>query len=91
VTESQLERDVIQYLRYKGYFVRQTHSGLRKPVKSGTLDLAFAKAKFWGYIELKSDDGALSDKQIEEISDIYRHGGKPIVARSLQDVMDAGL
>ncbi len=91
MTESKLERDIIQYLLLKGYYVRQTHSGHRRPVRAGTLDIIFGGKGIWGAIETKSEDGFLSDKQIAEISAVYRAGGKPIVARSLQNVIDAGL
>ena len=89
--ETVIEHDIIQYLLLRGYHARRTHSGKRMPVKAGTLDIVFGGHGVWGYIETKSEDGMLSDRQIEEISAVKRAGGIAVVARSVEDVIAAGI
>lgn len=89
--EANIERDILRYLGLRRYWTLQTHSGKRRPVKRGALDIVFAKGPVWGCIEVKGEDGFLSDAQIEEMRMIHRAGGLAIVARSLGDVVMAGI
>jgi len=89
--ESDIERGIMQYLQIRGYWTLQTHSGKWRPVRPGALDISFAKGATWGCIEVKAEDGILSDKQIEEMRNIKRAGGIAVEARSLEDVIAAGL
>lgn len=86
-TEASVEHDILRYLELCRYWTLQTHSGKRRPMKQGTLDIVFGKGPVWGCIETKGEDGILSDAQIEEIECIQRAKGIVIVARSLDDVI----
>lgn len=88
-SEAEVERDILTYLAYKHYWFLQTHSGKKRPVKKGALDIVFGKGAVWGCIETKGEDSMLSDAQLEEMERVQRAKGIVIVARSLQDVVDA--
>lgn len=86
-TEATLERDILEYLHKAGYWARQTHSGKRKPVGKGMLDIVFGCRSRWGCIEVKTDRGKPTAEQWEEILRIRAAGGVAIVVRSVEDVM----
>jgi hypothetical protein len=89
MTEADIERDIMQYLALCGYWTMQTHSGKRRPVRRGAFDITFGKGAVWGCIEVKGEDGILSDAQIEEMRRVERAGGRAIEAHSVKDVADA--
>ena len=94
--ESDIQRQILDYLRLNGYFaVKISNSGIyRKSTDSwipstmrGISDIYFIGHGKQGWIEVKMPKGIVSEFQKEFISNIVSHGGMAFVARSVEDVV----
>jgi Holliday junction resolvase len=87
-TESQIERDIVQYLRLRGYMVLRTHGPRNRPTEDGIPDLlAYGEWKTLPvWIEVKTPEGRISEVQAEMHAALTERGARVIVARSIQDV-----
>lgn len=84
--ESDIRKQVQDYLRWKGWFVYYNLQGLG--CYPGLSDLVAVKAGRIIHIEMKTSRGKQSDKQIEFQADIEAAGGEYRVVRCLEDVSD---
>ena len=87
--ESEVQRAILDYLRYRGILHARTNAGRRGGVHlapKGWPDItAMYRGRFVG-IEVKSSDGTLRDAQIEALLLIRDGGGIAIAARDVADV-----
>jgi len=92
--ESDVQRGIVQALSYAGWLVmhipnqstrgRQRWSGLLP----GAPDLVAVKRGRVVFLEVKTDKGKLSEKQVE-VNDLLRlHGMEVRVVRGIDDIMD---
>lgn len=101
--EGEILSAICEYLALKGYLFSRTNNGavydpskglFRKPpkfVRHGWPDICLIRAgKFYG-IEVKSKTGKLSTEQAQLGIEITKNGGEYIVARSIEDIQNAGL
>lgn len=85
VLESQIQAEIKQYLQIKGWFVYKNHQSLGS--YKGIADLTAIKNGQVLWIEVKTTRGKVSPYQEAFKCDIEHHGGRYIVARSVDDVM----
>jgi hypothetical protein len=101
--ETEVQAAICDYLALKGYLFSRTNNSpiydktrgafraLPKYTRKGWPDICLIKGgKFYG-IEVKSEVGRLSPEQEELGRDIIVNGGMYVVARSIDDVQNAGL
>lgn len=82
--ESDIQRSIVEYLRFKGWFVVKIHQSLGS--YPGIADLYALKDGCTVWIEVKTQTGKQSKSQKAfELAVIY-HGGIYLVARSLDDI-----
>ena len=104
-TESQIQAAICDYLALKGYLFSRTNNGpvvqrdkygfrlraMPKYTRKGWPDICLIKQGQFIGIEVKAEKGRLSDDQKLLGEEIERNGGKYIVARTLEDLIRAGL
>jgi hypothetical protein len=102
-SETETQAAICDYLALKGYLFSRTnnapiydtkrgiHRKLPKYTRRGWPDICLIHAgKFYG-IEVKSEKGVISPDQAELGRELIKKGGEYIVARSVTDVIAAGL
>ena len=87
VKESEIQAQIRDYLRWKGWFCVKIHQSLGS--YRGIADLYALKDGRSVWIEVKTPAGRLSKYQEKFRDDILSHGGIYIVARSVDDVEQA--
>jgi hypothetical protein len=90
MTEAQTELDILQYLRLRGIVAWPTHGPRNRPVAKGIPDIigAAPDGKMIA-IEVKAEDGIVSEMQERFHAELFRNHVRVIVAKSLDDVMIA--
>jgi len=92
MTESQIQKQIMDYLKSLGALVFRMNSGNAKyNVKlapSGTPDLLAVLRTQTVWIEVKTETGTLRDSQRFMIKELEGRGQKVIVARCLDDVIE---
>ena len=88
-SESQIQKDIVDYLEGKGYYVIK----IVRANKQGVSDLAVCKDGKYIAIEVK---GIGKKKNVTKLQELHLHlvrqsGGKAFVADSVWDVMEEGL
>jgi len=92
--ESQIQKQIVDYLKASGFFVIRNYMGpihvygrdiIRPNPNAGMPDLMAIKAGLTHFIEVKTKTGKLSDKQKQWIEKAYRAGLLVHVFRSLDD------
>jgi hypothetical protein len=91
VTEADIQRDILRYLALRGVFAWPTHGPRNKPVVPGVPDIIGAKDGRMIAIEVKDRDGVISERQEAFHAGLFRVKVRVIVARSVDDVIAAGL
>jgi Holliday junction resolvase len=91
MSERDIERDILEYLWMRGVFAWPTHSGKRMPVTPGVPDIIGVKDGRMIAVEVKTETGRVSKTQNEFHSKLMLHDAFLIVARSLDDVIAAGV
>lgn len=86
-TEGDILKQVRQYLRLKGWLVYRMQQGLG--AHRGFPDLVAVKAGQVLFIEVKTRTGRLSQYQEQFRDEITEQGCRYIVARCVEDVMQA--
>lgn len=90
MTESEIQKQIIDYLRLSGFIVFRMNSGQAKNnVKlcpPGTPDLFAVGPKGGVWIEVKTESGKLRQAQVDMIAELKRYCQKVTVARSVEDV-----
>ena len=93
MTESELQKQIIDYLKLCNAIVFRMNSGQRqnnvKLCPSGTPDILAVLPHKTLWIEVKTDKGKLRPSQITMHSRLKERGQEVIVARSVDDVMEA--
>ncbi len=82
--ESDIKKQVVPYLRLKGWFVFPIMQGAL--AYRGISDLIAIKQGRVLFVELKTAHGVLSDYQKKFQEDITTHGGEYLVIRSVEDL-----
>jgi Holliday junction resolvase len=84
MTESQIQKEIIDYLKAQGYYV------IKVVVAnvSGVPDILFCKHGKFCAVEVKKKGGKVSELQKVHLNLIKQSGGKAIVAYHLYDVME---
>src|ERR1700691_2162792 len=101
--ESAVQAAICDYLSLKGYLFSRTNNApiydktrgafrsLPKYTRRGWPDICLiSRGVFFG-IEVKTDIGRLSEDQKLIGDDIERNGGRYVIARSIDDLITAGL
>lgn len=90
--EAQIERDILRYLKLRGIFAWPTHGPRNKPVVPGMPDIIGARHDGRMIaIEVKGADGIVSQVQEDFMRELHRRLVVVIVARSVDDVIAAGV
>ena len=85
VRERDIQAQIRDYLRLKGWFVLKIHQSLGS--YPGVADLYALKNGVSVWIEVKTPTGRLSKVQEQFGEAVTNHGGKYLVARNLDDVI----
>jgi len=92
MTESQIQKQIIDYLKLSGYLVFRMNSGkARNNIRlcpPGTPDLLAVSSKGNLWIEVKTDSGKCTKEQNDMQYDLRKTGEQVIIARSLDDVKE---
>ncbi len=88
ITETDIRRQVTDYLRIKGWFVFYVLQGLG--AYRGIPDLIAVKNGRVLFIELKSARGRQSDHQKKFQADLEAAGGEYILCRGVEDLLKRG-
>jgi len=103
IKESDIQRAICDYLALKRYFFWRQNTtptfdwktkqfrSMPKYARKGVPDIILVNGGQFIGIEVKREKGALSLEQKQFKADTELHGGTYIVARSIEDVMRAGL
>lgn len=86
-SESQIQTNIKDYLKKAGWFCWKIHQQGKFCYK-GITDLIAIKDGLTIYIEVKAWKGQLSADQIKFRDNIVSHGGKHLVAKSVDNVID---
>jgi Holliday junction resolvase-like predicted endonuclease len=89
MTESEIRRQVKDYLAAKGWFCFHVLQGLG--AYKGITDLIAAKNSRIVFIELKTKTGKQSDYQKQFQADLEAAGGEYILCRGIDDLMERGI
>lgn len=84
-SEAEIQRAIKQLLQIRGWFVVKIHQSMGS--HKGIADLYAIKDGRAIWIEVKTKIGKQSEHQEEFERDIVGHGGRYLVARSIEDVM----
>jgi len=102
-TEKPTQKAILDYLQIKQYlYWRVNTTGVYDPTKkifrkkpahsrNGVADIFVLKKGVSYFIEVKGQKGVLSQDQKDFRDDVTKHGGIFIVAKSIDDVIKAGL
>jgi hypothetical protein len=103
ISEKETQATILHYLQIKGYvYWRVNNTGVFDPTRKvfrkmaahsryGVADIFVIKAGVSYFIEVKGTKGYMSPDQKTFRDDVTREGGIFILAKSLDDVMKAGL
>lgn len=87
--ETLIQNAIREYLAFNGWFVMRHQQGLGS--MPGLVDLTAAKGGVTIYIEVKAPKGKLSPAQEIFKRNIRSAGCKYILARNIEDVINAGI
>lgn len=86
VKESDIQRQIKEYLQWRGWFVVKIHQSLGS--YKGIADLYALKDGRHTWIEVKTPTGSQSEDQVKFQRDVEAHGGVYLVARSVEDAIN---
>lgn len=89
LTETDIRRQVRDYLRIRGWFVFHILQGLGCYL--GVTDLIAVRDGRTVFIELKTKTGKQSDYQKQFQADLEAAGGEYILCRGIDDLMERGI
>jgi Holliday junction resolvase len=90
VTETDIRRQVRDYLRIKGWFVFHILQG-GVGVYRGITDLIAVKGGRVIFLELKTRTGRQSDYQKQFQADLEAAGGEYVLCRGVEDLQERGI
>lgn len=85
---------ILQYLAHRGYHAWLTHDARHKPIPryAGIPDImGVSPLGQFVAIEVKAEDGVVSERQEDFHRELFRRRVRVIVARSLDEVIGAGV
>ena len=88
-SETDIRKTLVSYMRVKGWFVYHNLAGLG--CYPGLSDLVAVKDGLVIHIEIKKVGGKQSEKQKQFQVDLESHGGRYLIARSIEDLEKAGM
>ena len=90
VTEADIQRSIVEYLRARGALVLRMNAGRTKHnvhlAPPGTPDLLVVEPHRLYWVEVKAEKGKLNEDQKKMHEQLGRYGQEVIVARSVEDV-----
>jgi Holliday junction resolvase len=86
IPESQIQKEIKEYLQWKGWYVYKNHQSLGS--HRGLFDLTAIKNGRVVWIEVKTPRGKVSPFQEQFMKEIREHGGDCIVAKSIDDLKE---
>jgi Holliday junction resolvase len=87
MTEAQLQRQILDYLRALGCVVFQTHTGRYRPAVKGIPDIVgCTRSGRMVAVECKAGKGEPTDKQWEMIEALQKAGAVALVAWRVEDI-----
>ena len=89
ITETDIRRQIVSYLRLKGWFVYHCLAGLGS--YPGLSDLVATKTGRTVHVEVKKPGGRQSERQKKFQADIEAAGGEYLLAYCIEDVQEAGM
>ena len=90
ITETDIRRQLVQYLRMRGWFCYHCLAGLG--CYPGLSDLVAVKAGRVVHVEVKRPGtGKQSEKQAQFQHDLEAAGGEYLLARGIEDLEEAGM
>ena len=89
VTETDIRRQIQDYLRIRGWFVFYNLQGLGS--YRGISDLTAVRAGRVLFIELKTARGRQSDYQKQFQADLEAAGGEYVLCRGVEDLQERGI
>jgi Holliday junction resolvase len=90
ITETDIRRQLVDYLRTKGWFVYHCLAGLGS--YPGLSDLVATKDGRTVHVEVKKPGtGRQSDNQKKFQSDIEAAGGEYVIAKCIEDLQEVGM
>jgi Holliday junction resolvase len=90
LTETDIRKQLVYYLRLKGWFVYHCLAGLGS--YPGLSDLVATRGGRTVHVEVKRPGtGKQSDNQIEFEADLTAAGGEYLLARGIEDLEEAGM
>ncbi len=90
ISESDIRRQVRDYLRIRGWFVFHILQG-GVGVYRGITDLIAVKGGRVIFLELKTKTGRQSQHQVKFQADIEAHGGEYVLCRGVEDLQGRGI
>ncbi len=84
--EAEFRKEVVQYLRFKGYYVKRIENSICNKLGNDIPDIVFFTKKYMVWLELKSKNGVLSPGQCEFRDQCLKTKTKYIVARNINDI-----
>lgn len=84
-TENQIQSAIREYLQWKGWFVIRNQQSLGS--HKGLSDLTAIKSGQVLWIEVKTPSGRLSQYQEQFRTEIEGHGGRYLMAKSVEDIV----
>ena len=87
--ETLIKREIKRYLGLKGFFIRHIIQGMAS--YPGIPDLLATKNGVTIEIEAKAPKGVQSPKQKDYQQMLELHGGRYLLIRSVEDLIEAGL
>lgn len=87
--ESDIQRAVKEYLRYRGWFVVKIHQSLGS--YRGIADLYCLRQGRSLWVEVKTKTGKQSDYQEKFQTDLEAVGGEYILCRGIDDLIERGI
>lgn len=94
--ESEIQKTILDYLKYRGIFCWKNHSvgipngkgGFRKAGKKGVSDILGIYRGTFLAIEVKGPKTAMTTEQDKFLKDVIANGGCAFVARSVDNVKE---
>jgi len=86
MNEAQVQRQIVDGLRARGYEVIVTHDSKHRPIVQGISDIIAVLSDRVMFIECKGEDGRVSKEQMDFLSRMRGLGHIAIVACNFDDV-----
>jgi Holliday junction resolvase len=86
IKERDIQNQIKDYLKWQGWYVVKIHQSLGS--HRGIADLYALKGGRHVWIEVKTPTGKQSEDQVRFQADVEAHGGRYLVAWSVEDIIN---